>query len=93
MALPYALTDMKQNKISFLLLLFCVSINLCYICNMKKELGKWLMDIAKYIVTALLLSSVFGDMHNPWIIASVILSAAITLVSGLILINDKNKEE
>ncbi len=34
---------------------------------MKKELGKWLMDIAKYIVTALLLSSVFGDMQNPWI--------------------------
>lgn len=32
---------------------------------MKKELGKWLMDIAKYIITALLLSSVSGDMQNP----------------------------
>ena len=60
---------------------------------MKIELGKWLMDIAKYIVTALLLSSVFGDMQNPWIVISVILSAAITLTIGLILIKDKNKEE
>lgn len=60
---------------------------------MKIELGKWLMDIAKYIVTALLLSSVFGDMQNPWIVISVILSAAITLTIGLILIRDKNKEE
>ena len=51
------------------------------------------MDIAKYIVTALLLSSVFGDMQNPWIVISVILSAAITLTIGLILIKDKNKEE
>lgn len=58
---------------------------------MKIELGKWLMDIAKYIVTALLLSSVFGDMQNPWIVISVILSAAITLTIGLILIRDKNK--
>ena len=60
---------------------------------MKIELGKWLMDIAKYIVTALLLSSVFGDMQNPWIVISVILSAAITLTIWLILIRDKNKEE
>lgn len=60
---------------------------------MKKELGKWLMDIAKYIVTALLLSSVFGDMQNPWIIMCVILSAAITLTAGLILIKDNTKEE
>ncbi len=60
---------------------------------MKKELGKWLMDIAKYIVTALLLSSVFGDMQSPWIIACVILSAAITLTVGLILIKDKTEEE
>ena len=47
--------------------LFRLIEKLHYICNMKKELGKWLMDIAKYIVTALLLSSVFGDMQNPWI--------------------------
>lgn len=35
---------------------------------MKKELGKWLMDIAKYITTAVMLSSIFGEVHEKWII-------------------------
>lgn len=39
-----------------------------YVCNMRKELGKWLMDIAKYLVTAVLLSSIITDMSNSWIL-------------------------
>ena len=31
---------------------------------MKKELGKWLMDIAKYLTTAIILTSVLGDIQN-----------------------------
>ena len=65
--------------------------------KMKEELGKWLMDIAKYMATALLLSSAFGDMGNPWIIASVITATALTLVGGLTLVGRRktknNKEE
>lgn len=59
---------------------------------MKKEFGKWLMDIAKYMVTALLLSSVFGDMENPLTIASVIVASAITLTVGLALNKEKEKK-
>ncbi len=60
---------------------------------MKKELGKWLMDIAKYMTTALLLSSAFGDMDNPWIIVFVIFSAAATLLIGLFLVRTKKEKE
>lgn len=60
---------------------------------MKKELGKWLMDIAKYMTTALLLSSAFGDMDNPWIIVFVIASAAATLLVGLFLVRTKTEKE
>ncbi len=63
-----------------------------YFRLMKKELGKWLMDVAKYMTTALLLSSTFGDMKNPWVIASVIMASIITLFAGLCLINDKKKK-
>lgn len=35
---------------------------------MKKEFGKWLMDIAKYITTAVILTSIFGDVQQKWII-------------------------
>ncbi|MDR0603552.1 MAG: hypothetical protein LBG80_04525 [Bacteroidales bacterium] len=60
---------------------------------MKKEFGKWLMDIAKYMITALLLSSAFGDMENPWVIMSVIIASAATLVTGLWLIRNKKEKE
>ncbi len=59
---------------------------------MKKEFGKWLMDIAKYMVTALLLSSTFGNMNNPLIVACVVASAS-TLGAGLWLIGNTEKKE
>lgn len=31
---------------------------------MKKEFGKWLMDIAKYITTAVILTSIFGKISD-----------------------------
>ncbi len=34
---------------------------------MKKEFGKWLIDVAKYVSTAILLSSLFSDIKSwPW---------------------------
>ena len=43
---------------------------------MKKEFGKWLMDIAKYMVTALLLSTIFADMAEPIILWMVVIFSA-----------------
>ena len=31
---------------------------------MKKELGKWLMDIAKYTMTVAILTSIFGEFSQ-----------------------------
>ena len=60
---------------------------------MKKEFGKWLMDIAKYMVTALLLSSTFGDMKNQLIVACVIFASAATLGGGLLLVKNEKEEK
>lgn len=60
---------------------------------MKKEFGKWLMDIAKYMTTAILLSTVFSEIQNIWVYLSVILAVIITLVLGLILVRDKKEGE
>lgn len=52
---------------------------------MKKELGKWLMDIAKYITTAVVLTSIFGEVEQKWIIyAGGVLAVACTLRLGAI---------
>ena len=58
---------------------------------MEFELGKWLLDIAKYLVTALLLASIFSDMSTPWIVTMVIVSAVATLSLGLYLIKKNEK--
>lgn len=60
---------------------------------MKKEFGKWLMDIAKYMTTAILLSSVFSDMQNVWVYVSVIGAVLFTLIVGLVLVREKQKIE
>jgi len=57
------------------------------------ELGKWLLDISKYLVTAMLLATAFSDMSNPWIVVVVIVSATLTLSVGLWLINKSKKKK
>ena len=61
---------------------------------MRKELGKWLLDIAKYLVTAVLLASVFGDIEDKWIVYVVAsYTIIITLGFGLYLVQEKRRKE
>ena len=49
-----------------------------------------LMDIAKYIATAVILTSIFGELDQKWIIyVGGILSILLTLGIGLWLVQDK----
>lgn len=60
---------------------------------MRKELGKWLMDIAKYLTTAVLLSSVFNDIKESWIIYFVVsIAIVLTLLAGLWLAREEKKK-
>ena len=50
------------------------------------------MDIAKHITTAVVLTSIFGDVQEKWIIyLGGSLAIVITLLAGLWLVNDKKK--
>ena len=60
---------------------------------MKREFGKWLLDIAKYMVTALLLATIFKDMYDPIIIYMVVLLSLIILILGLYVIYDSDLDE
>lgn len=61
--------------------------------DMRKELGKWLMDIAKYLTTAVLLSSVFNDIKESWIIYFVVsIAIVLTLLAGLWLVREEKKK-
>jgi hypothetical protein len=57
---------------------------------MKKEIGKWFMDIAKYVATAVLISSFLGGLEQKWIVylvGTVIVAVGFSL--GLYFIRDK----
>lgn len=56
---------------------------------MRKEFGKWLMDIAKYIATAVILSSVFGEAGMLTMYIGGGLAVIISLAIGLFLVSDK----
>lgn len=61
---------------------------------MKKEFGKWLMDVAKYLATAVLISSVFNDLREPsaayWICGGAML---FLLWIGLALVKEESNEK
>lgn len=60
---------------------------------MKREFGKWLLDIAKYMVTALLLATIFKDMYDPIIIYMVVILSLVILIVGLYVIYDSDLDE
>lgn len=65
-----------------------------YICIMKKELGKWLMDIAKYITTAVILTSVFGDIKDRTILYIItFIAVSCSLGWGLWLVSDSSTKK
>ena len=53
------------------------------------------MDIAKYMFTALVLSSILTDMTNPWVFLIVVVFATFLFFEGVRLVkmdkNDKKK--
>ena len=50
------------------------------------------MDIAKYMVTASLLSTIFADMKEPIIVYMVVILSVIVLLIGLYWVNESEKD-
>ena len=56
---------------------------------MKREIGKWFMDIAKYIATAVLLTQIFGGLsESPYIILYALLSVVAIFYIGVSMIHN-----
>jgi hypothetical protein len=56
---------------------------------MRKEFGKWLMDIAKYVVTGVIITSLLADRGVWFIYAGGGVLAALCLGFGLYFINER----
>ncbi len=59
---------------------------------MKKEFGRWFLDVAKYIFTALLLSYFFSDLSaTPLIIVVMFLFLSFMLIGAYLLKSESNE--
>ena len=58
----------------------------------NEKIGDWLMDIAKYIITAVVITSFLGSFGDTWkVYVFGITTATLFLVIGLLYINKKRK--
>ncbi len=58
----------------------------------EKELGKYFVDISKYVVTAILITSFLGSFSERWMIyAFGLVAALLFLTAGLLYLNKKDK--
>lgn len=67
-----------------------------YICTIWKEkLGNYLIDISKYVLTGIVIASLFKDVEDKRFLIYTLglLVAMATLIAGLILSNKKKEDK
>lgn len=60
---------------------------------MREKIGDWFLDVAKYIATAFLLSSLFSDLDSTAAVAGVLCTFTVTFAAGFYLAYKKDKKE
>jgi len=53
------------------MIFFIFAENLTMKKETKKKMGEWLMDVSKYMLTAVLISSIIKDIENKWTVYSI----------------------
>ena len=60
----------------------------------KKKYGEWLLDVAKYLLIAVLISSFFKDFANKWIVyIGGTIAVAISFYIGIRMFDKNNKNK
>lgn len=68
---------------------------IAYFCsmNIKEEYGKWFLDVAKYVLTAMLLTSMIEGLSRPWLISATAAIVVLSLAFGTLLLKRGDDEE
>ena len=74
--------------------MFCIQLSLSLSLKVKEEIGKWLMDVAKYVATAVLISTFLGEFSSRWVVyVTGILAVIFLMWMGLWFIDKTNQEK
>ena len=57
--------------------------------DIREKFGDWFLDIAKYGVTVLILSPMFSEIGNRWLILGAVLLIAASLIMSVLMYNKK----
>lgn len=60
---------------------------------MNKEIGKWFLDVAKYILTAVLLKNLFGNSDSTFVVIIAISAMVALFIIGIYFLKDGDVEE
>ena len=58
---------------------------------MKKEFGKWILDVAKYVTTAVIISNLFSDLQGSTFFIVGGACVVFMVIFGLLLTRDNKK--
>jgi len=61
--------------------------------NLKEEIGKWFLDVAKYVLTAMLLTSMIEGLSQPWITVTTAVVMTVSFLVGFSLVRSGKQEE
>jgi len=61
--------------------------------NLKEEYGKWFMDVAKYVATAMLLTTMVEGMSQSGVLVVTGFIMLLSLIFGTILLSKGREEE
>lgn len=60
---------------------------------MNREIGKWFLDVAKYILTAVLLKNLFGNSDSTFVVIIAISAMVALFIIGIYFLKDGDVEE
>jgi heme exporter protein D len=61
--------------------------------NIKQEFGKWFLDVAKYVLTAMILSSMLEGLSQVWLVVGASALMMLCLIFGAALMRKGQEEE
>ena len=54
--------------------------------KVREEIGKWLMDVAKYVATAVLITSFLGEFGEKWVVYTIgLITVALSFFGGVMV--------
>lgn len=60
---------------------------------MNKEIGKWFLDVAKYILTAVLLKNLFGNSDSTSVVLLAILAMVALFILGIYFLKNGDDDD